>query len=86
MEIKTKYNIGDTVFFIKDGVIKSGTIEKVHVMEDTIEVFKLVNNEIYARKTLTVIKYYIGVDYYEEYTLASSKKELIKQLEDETEK
>ena len=30
MEIKTKYNIGDTVFFIKDGRIKSGTIERVH--------------------------------------------------------
>ena len=41
MDIKTKYNIGDTVFFIKDGWVRSGAIERVYVIEDTKGVAKL---------------------------------------------
>ena len=59
MEIKTKYNIGDTLFFIKDGRIKSGTIERVHVMEDTKNAIELESGEVFSRNIVTVIQYYI---------------------------
>ena len=80
MEIKTKYNIGDTVFFIKDGRIKSGTIERVHVMEDTKNAIELESGEVFSRNIVTVIQYYIGFHYYDEYMVDASRGELIKRL------
>lgn len=82
MKVETKYNIGDTVFFIKDSRVRSGTIERVYVMEDTKDVIKLESGEIFSRNIVTVIQYYIGVSYYDEYMVASSKGELIKRLVD----
>ena len=84
MDIKTKYNIGDTVFFIKDGWVRSGAIERVYVIEDTKGVAKLESGEVFSRYITSVIQYYIGDNYYEEYMVASSKEELIKRLIDGT--
>lgn len=84
MEIKTKFNIGDTVFFIKDGRVRSGNIGCISVIQNTNNMTKLESGEIFARNISTVIQYYIGADYYSEYMVASSKEELIKSLIYET--
>ena len=85
MEIKTKYNICNTVFFIEKGKIRKGVIDNISITYSTIQRVMYENVEWYRKLKLT-ISYYINQEWYDENVLYLSKEELLNSLQDETEK
>ena len=72
MDIKTKYDLGQSVFFMKDNKVATSAIKQI-----SIDVWYNKNNEIRMR-----IHYYLfSVDqFYEEDNLFLTKEELIESL------
>ena len=72
MDIKTKYDLGQSVFFMKDNKVATSSIKQI-----SIDVWYNKNNEIRMR-----IHYYLfSVDqFYEEDNLFLTKEELIESL------
>ena len=85
MEIKTKYNICNTVFFIEKGKIRKDVIDKISITYSTIQRVMYENVE-WDRKLKLTISYYINQEWYDENVLYLSKEELLNSLQDETEK
>ena len=85
MEIKTKYNICNTVFFIEKGKIRKDVIDKISITYSTIQRVMYGNVE-WDRKLKLTISYYINQEWYDEDVLYPSKEELLNSLQDETEK
>jgi hypothetical protein len=85
MEIKTKYNICNTVFFIEKGKIRKDVIDDISITYSTIQRVMYENVE-WDRKLKLTISYYINQEWYDEEVLYPSKEELLNSLQDETEK
>ena len=85
MEIKTKYNICDTVFFIEKGKIRKDVIDQISITYSTIQRVMCENVE-WDRMLKLTISYYINQEWYDEDVLYPSKEELLNSLQDETEK
>ena len=85
MEIKTKYNICDTVFFIEKGKIRKDVIDQISITYSTIQRVMYENVE-WDRMLKLTISYYINQEWYDEDVLYPSKEELLNSLQDETEK
>ena len=51
MDIKTKYNIKDKVFFVKNGAILNGEIDQIVILLKTINIVRLENGDEFDRKT-----------------------------------
>lgn len=85
MEIKTKYNICNTVFFIEKGKIRKDVIDQISITYSTIQRVIYENVE-WDRKLKLTISYYINQEWYDENVLYPSKEELLNSLQDETEK
>lgn len=85
MEIKTKYNICNTVFFIEKGKIRKDVIDDISITYSTIQRVMYENVE-WDRKLKLTISYYINQEWYDENVLYLSKEELLNSLQDETEK
>ena len=85
MEIKTKYNICNTVFFIEKGKIRKDVIDQISITYSTIQRVMYENVE-WDRKLKLTISYYINQEWYDEEVLYPSKEELLNSLQDETKK
>ena len=85
MEIKTKYNICDTVFFIEKGKIRKDVIDQISITYSTIQRVMYEKVE-WDRMLKLTISYYINQEWYDEDVLYPSKEELLNSLQDETEK
>ena len=85
MEIKTKYNICNTVFFIEKGKIRKDVIDSISITYSTIQRVMYENVE-WDRMLKLTISYYINQEWYDEDVLYPSKEELLNSLQDETEK
>lgn len=85
MEIKTKYNICNTVFFIEKGKIRKDVIDQISITYSTIQRVMYENVE-WDRMLKLTISYYINQEWYDEDVLYPSKEELLNSLQDETEK
>ena len=85
MEIKTKYNICDTVFFIEKGKIRKDVIDQISITYSIIQRVMYENVE-WDRMLKLTISYYINQEWYDEDVLYPSKEELLNSLQDETEK
>jgi len=74
MEFKTKYNIGDTVFYMEDNCVKSNKIEII-----TIRQYK--DSQVNDHNSQSYIEY-CGIGHFtlKEHNLYTSKEELIKSL------
>ena len=83
MEIKTKYNICNTVFFIEKGKIRKDVIDKISITYSTIQRVMYENVE-WDRMLRLTISYYINQEWYDEDVLYPSKEELLNSLQDET--
>lgn len=84
MDIKTKYNIKDKVFFVKNGAILNGEIDQIVILLKTINIVRLENGDEFDRKTGTSISCCIKNEWYDENVIYPSKEELINSLQDET--
>ena len=85
MEIKTKYNICNTVFFIEKGKIRKDVIDQISITYSIIQRVMYENVE-WDRMSKLTISYYINQEWYDEDVLYPSKEELLNSLQDETEK
>ena len=85
MDIKTKYNICDKVFFIEKGKIRKDVIDHISITYSTIQRVMYENVE-WDRMLKLTISYYINQEWYDEDVLYPSKEELLNSLQDETEK
>ena len=83
MEIKTKYNICNTVFFIEKGKIRKDVIDQISITYSTIQRVMYENVE-WDRMLKLTISYYINQEWYDEDVLYPSKEELLNSLQDET--
>ena len=79
MEIKTKYNICNTVFFIEKGKIRKDVIDNISITYSTIQRVMYENVE-WDRKLKLTISYYINQEWYDENVIYPSKEELINNL------
>ena len=84
MDIKTKYNIGDKVFYVDQNVIKRGVINGIvfiavskHVAEDAL-------GNVLSTICESEESYKIGYDSIPVSCLFGTKEELINSLKDET--
>lgn len=75
MEIKTKHNIGDRVYFMYDNHIKCGTITSMKV-----EVESQYDNTCIIHSSTTIMYNIQGIGHKYENKLFSSKEELINSL------
>ena len=85
MDIKTKYNICDKVFFIEKGKIRKDVIDHISITYSTIQRVMYENVE-WDRMLKLTISYYINQEWYDEDVLYPSKEELLNSLQDGTEK
>ena len=79
MEVKTKYSIGDTVWYMKDNRIHKGKISKIN---NTITSTVTSNLGWYQKTTYHLFNYFSfkPKQEYQEHELYPTKEELIKSL------
>lgn len=85
MDIKTKYNICDKVFFIDKGKIRKDVIDHISIKCSTLNKVMMGYFE-WDRSLKLTISYYINQEWYDEEVLYPSKEELLNSLQDETKK